>query len=110
MIAYYDSSLKIESDGIKWLASNIVAPKNIGEYLNAIKLHDEILTTNKYSENIEWVRARFLSVMPTKSTHRSYNSDSKYDIHLRVTVMIVAMKISITILLGANSINHIMSN
>ena len=52
------------------------------------QLYDRILSIDKDNEKIESEKARLLSITPTISIHGDFGKDkeSKYDIHLRVTV------------------------
>ena len=87
-ITYFDRLLKIEPDNIKGLTSKAAALANIGETQNALDLYDRILSIDKDNEKIESEKARLLSITPTISIHGDFGKDkeSKYDIHLRVTV------------------------
>ena len=55
---------------------------------SALDLYDKILSIDKNNEKIESEKARLLSITPTISIHGDFGKDkeSKYDIHLRVTV------------------------
>jgi len=87
-ITYFDRLLKIEPNNIKGLTSKAAALANIGETQNALDLYDRILSIDKDNEKIESEKARLLSITPTISIHGDFGKDkeSKYDIHLRVTV------------------------
>ena len=87
-ITYFDRLLKIEPNNIKGLTSKAAAFANIGETQNALDLYDRILSIDKDNEKIESEKARLLSITPTISIHGDFGKDkeSKYDIHLRVTV------------------------
>ena len=87
-ITYFDRLLKIEPDNIKGLTSKAAALANIGETQSALDLYDRILFIDKNNEKIESEKARLLSITPTISIHGDFGKDkeSKYDIHLRVTV------------------------
>lgn len=87
-ITYFDRLLKIEPDNIKGLTSKAAALANIGETQSALDLYDRILSIDKNNEKIESEKARLLSITPTISIHGDFGKDkeSKYDIHLRVTV------------------------
>ena len=87
-ITYFDRLLKIEPNNIKGLTSKAAALANIGETQNALDLYDKILSIDKDNEKIESEKARLLSITPTISIHGDFGKDkeSKYDIHLRVTV------------------------
>ena len=87
-ITYFDRLLKIEPNNIKGLTSKAAALANIGETQNALDLYDKILSIDKDNEKIESEKARLLSITPTISIHGDFGNDkeSKYDIHLRVTV------------------------
>ena len=87
-ITYFDRLLKIEPNNIKGLTSKAAALANIGETQNALDLYDRILSIDKNNEKIESEKARLLSITPTISIHGDFGKDkeSKYDIHLRVTV------------------------
>jgi len=87
-ITYFDRLLKIEPDNIKGLTSKAAALANIGETQSALDLYDKILSIDKDNEKIESEKARLLSITPTISIHGDFGKDkeSKYDIHLRVTV------------------------
>ena len=87
-ITYFDRLLKIEPDNIKGLTSKAAALANIGETQSALDLYDRILSIDKDNEKIESEKARLLSITPTISIHGDFGKDkeSKYDIHLRVTV------------------------
>ena len=87
-ITYFDRLLKIEPNNIKGLTSKAAALANIGETQNALDLYDKILSIDKNNEKIESEKARLLSITPTISIHGDFGKDkeSKYDIHLRVTV------------------------
>ena len=87
-ITYFDRLLKIEPNNIKGLASKAAALANIGETQSALDLYDKILSIDKNNEKIESEKARLLSITPTISIHGDFGKDkeSKYDIHLRVTV------------------------
>ena len=87
-ITYFDRLLKIEPNNIKGLASKAAALANMGETQNALDLYDKILSIDKNNEKIESEKARLLSITPTISIHGDFGKDkeSKYDIHLRVTV------------------------
>ncbi len=87
-ITYFDRLLKIEPNNIKGLTSKAAALANIGETQNALDLYDRILSIDKDNEKIESEKARLLSITPTISIHDDFGNDkeSKYDIHLRVTV------------------------
>ena len=87
-ITYFDRLLKIEPNNIKGLTSKAAALANIGETQNALELYDKILSIDKDNEKIESEKARLLSITPTISIHGDFGNDkeSKYDIHLRVTV------------------------
>ena len=87
-ITYFDRLLKIEPDNIKGLTSKAAALANIGETQSALDLYDKILSIDKNNEKIESEKARLLSITPTISIHGDFGKDkeSKYDIHLRVTV------------------------
>lgn len=87
-ITYFDRLLKIEPNNIKGLASKAAALANMGETQSALDLYDKILSIDKNNEKIESEKARLLSITPTISIHGDFGKDkeSKYDIHLRVTV------------------------
>ena len=87
-ITYFDRLLKIEPNNIKGLTSKAAALANLGETQNALDLYDRILSIDKDNEKIESEKARLLSITPTISIHGDFGKDkeSKYDIHLRVTV------------------------
>ena len=93
-ITYFDRLLKIEPNNIKGLSSKAAALSNIGETQRALDLYDKILSMEKndekkWNEQIMDSKARLLSITPTISIHGSIGEDddeSKYDIHLRVTV------------------------
>ena len=87
-ITYFDRLLKIEPNNIKGLTSKAAALANIGETQSALDLYDKILSIDKNNEKIESEKARLLSITPTISIHGDFGKDkeSKYDIHLRVTV------------------------
>ena len=87
-ITYFDKLLKIEPNNINALTSKAAALANIGETQNALDLYDRILSIDKDNEKIESEKARLLSITPTISIHGDFGKDkeSKYDIHLRVTV------------------------
>ena len=87
-ITYFDRLLKIEPNNIKGLTSKAAALANIGETQSALDLYDRILFIDKNNEKIESEKARLLSITPTISIHGDFGKDkeSKYDIHLRVTV------------------------
>ena len=87
-ITYFDRLLKIEPNNIKGLASKAAALANMGETQSALDLYDRILSIDKNNEKIESAKARLLSMTPTISIHGDFGKDkeSKYDIHLRVTV------------------------
>ena len=87
-ITYFDRLLKIEPNNIKGLTSKAAALANIGETQSALDLYDRILSIDKNNEKIESEKARLLSITPTISIHGDFGKDkeSKYDIHLRVTV------------------------
>ena len=88
-ITYFDRLLKIEPENIKGLTSKAAAFANIGEHQKALDLYEKILTIDKDNEKIINAKARLISVTPTVSTHGAIGEDnfeSKYDIHLRVTV------------------------
>ena len=87
-ITYFDRLLKIEPNNIKGLASKAAALANMGETQSALDLYDRILSIDKNNEKIESEKARLLSITPTISIHGDFGKDkeSKYDIHLRVTV------------------------
>ena len=87
-ITYFDRLLKIEPNNIKGLASKAAALANMGETQSALDLYDKILSIDKDNEKIESEKARLLSITPTISIHGDFGKDkeSKYDIHLRVTV------------------------
>jgi len=87
-ITYFDRLLKIEPNNIKGLASKAAALANMGETQSALDLYDKILSIDKNNEKIESEKARLLSITPTISIHGDFGNDkeSKYDIHLRVTV------------------------
>ena len=87
-ITYFDRLLKIEPNNIKGLTSKAAALANIGETQNTLDLYDKILSIDKDNEKIESEKARLLSITPTISIHGDFGKDkeSKYDIHLRVTV------------------------
>ena len=84
-IPYYDRLLVIEPENIKGLTSKAVALVNTGEKLNALKLFNKVLSLDRDNEQIQTAKAKLLSMIPTQSTHRSYNTDTKYDVHVRVT-------------------------
>ena len=84
-IPYYDRLLVIEPENIKGLTSKAVALVNTGEKLNALKLFNKVLSLDRDNEQIQTAKAKLLSIIPTQSTHRSYNTDTKYDVHVRVT-------------------------
>ena len=88
-IAYFDRLLKIEPNNIKGLTSKAAALANIGETQSALDLYDKILSIDKENEKIMNEKARLLSITKTVSIHGTIGEDnleSKYDIHLRVTV------------------------
>jgi len=88
-ITYFDRLLKIEPQNIKGLTSKAAALANIGETQKALDLYDKILTIDKDNEKIMNEKARLLSITSTVSIHGAIGEDdfeSKYDIHLRVTV------------------------
>ena len=87
-ITYFDRLLKIEPNNIKGLTSKAAALANIGETQNALDLYDKILSMEKNDEENWNEKARLLSITPTISIHGDFGKDkeSKYDIHLRVTV------------------------
>ena len=97
-IIYYDKLLKIEPNNVKGLTSKAAALANIGENLNsgkitifqkALELYNKALSIDRDNEKIENDIAKLLSKTPTISVHGSIGEDShesKYDIHLRVTV------------------------
>lgn len=84
-IPYYDRLLVIEPENIKGLTNKAVALVNTGEKLNALKLFNKVLSLDRDNEQIQTAKAKLLSMIPTQSTHRSYNTDTKYDVHVRVT-------------------------
>ena len=84
-IPYYDRLLVIEPENIKGLTNKAVALVNTGEKLNALKLFNKVLSLDRDNEQIQTAKAKLLSIIPTQSTHRSYNTDTKYDVHVRVT-------------------------
>ena len=84
-IPYYDRLLVIEPENIKGLTSKAIALVNTGEKLNALKLFNKVLSLDRDNEQIQTAKAKLLSMIPTQSTHRSYNTDTKYDVHVRVT-------------------------
>jgi tetratricopeptide (TPR) repeat protein len=93
-ITYFDRVLKIEPNNINGLASKAAALSNLGETQNALDLYDKILSMEKNEEK-DWnkkitdAKGKLLSQTPTISIHGSIGEDddeSKYDIHLRVTV------------------------
>ena len=84
-IPYYDRLLVIEPENIKGLTNKAVALVNTGEKLNALKLFNKVLSLDRDNEQIQTAKAKLLSMLPTQSTHRSYNTDTKYDVHVRVT-------------------------
>ena len=84
-IPYYDRLLVIEPENIKGLTSKAIALVNTGEKLNALKLFNKVLSLDRDNEQIQTAKAKLLSIIPTQSTHRSYNTDTKYDVHVRVT-------------------------
>ena len=84
-IPYYDRLLVIEPENIKGLTSKAVGLVNTGEKLNALKLFNKVLSLDRDNEQIQTAKAKLLSMIPTQSTHRSYNTDTKYDVHVRVT-------------------------
>ena len=87
-ITYFDRLLKNEPNNSKGLASKAAALANMGETQSALDLYDKILSIYKNNEKIESEKARLLSITPTISIHGDFGKDkeSKYDIHLRVTV------------------------
>ena len=84
-IPYYDRLLVIEPENIKGLTSKAIALVNTGEKLNALKLFNKVLSLDRDNEQIQTAKAKLLSIIPTQSTHTSYNTDTKYDVHVRVT-------------------------
>ena len=84
-IPYYDRLLVIEPENIKGLTNKAVALVNTGEKLNALKLFNKVLSLDRDNEQIQTAKAKLLSIIPTQSTHTSYNTDTKYDVHVRVT-------------------------
>ena len=84
-IPYYDRLLVIEPENIKGLTNKAVALVNTGKKLNALKLFNKVLSLDRDNEQIQTAKAKLLSMIPTQSTHRSYNTDTKYDVHVRVT-------------------------
>ena len=84
-IPYYDRLLVIAPENIKGLTNKAVALVNTGEKLNALKLFNKVLSLDRDNEQIQTAKAKLLSMIPTQSTHRSYNTDTKYDVHVRVT-------------------------
>ena len=84
-IPYYDRLLVIEPENIKGLTNKAVALVNTGEKLNALKLFNKVLSLDRDNEQIQTAKAKLLSMIPTQSAHRSYNTDTKYDVHVRVT-------------------------
>ena len=84
-IPYYDRLLVIEPENIKGLTNKAIALVNTGEKLNALKLFNKVLSLDRDNEQIQTAKAKLLSMIPTQSTHRSYNTDTKYDVHVRVT-------------------------
>ena len=84
-IPYYDRLLVIEPENIKGLTNKAVALVNTGEKLNALKLFNKVLSLDRDNEQIQTAKAKLLSMIPTQSTHTSYNTDTKYDVHVRVT-------------------------
>ena len=88
-LTYFDRLLKLEPNNIKGLTSKAAALANIGETQSALDLYNKILSIDKNNEKIENDIARLLSVTPTISIHGSVgenNDESKYNVHLRVTV------------------------
>ena len=88
-ITYFDRLLKIEPQNIKGLTSKAAALANIGETQKAVDLYDKILSIDVDNEKIINEKARLLSITSTVSVHGAIGEDnfeSKYDIHLRVTV------------------------
>ena len=88
-LTYFDRLLKIEPNHIKGLTSKAAALANIGEHQKALDLYEKILTIDKDNEKIMNAKAKLINVTPTVSTHGAIGEDnfeSKYDIHLRVTV------------------------
>ena len=93
-ITYFDRVLKIEPNNMNGLASKAAALSNLGETQNALDLYDRILSMEKNDEK-DWnkkitdAKGKLLSQTPTISVYGSIGEDddeSKYDIHLRVTV------------------------
>ena len=94
-IPYYDRLLVIEPENIKGLTSKAIALVNTGKtvkntfetakLLDALKLLNKALSLDRDNEKIQTSKAELLSMIPTQSTHRSYNTDTKYDVHVRVT-------------------------
>ena len=93
-ITYFDKLLKTEPNNINALTSKAAALSNIGETQNALDLYDKVISMEKndeenWNEKIIDAKAKLLSQTPTISVHGSIGEDdgeSKYDIHLRVTV------------------------
>ena len=93
-ITYFDRVLKIEPNNINGITSKAAALSNLGETQNALELYDRILSMEKNDEK-DWnkkitdAKGKLLSQTPTISIYGSIGEDddeSKYDIHLRVTV------------------------
>jgi len=93
-ITYFDKLLKTEPNNINGLASKAAALSNIGETQSALDLYDKVISMEKndeerWNEKIIDAKAKLLSQTPTISIHGTIGEDdgeSKYDIHLRVTV------------------------